>query len=57
MSDLDKARTAAWRTFPQEHVGYKTPPPPKCTCDECYVNEARRLAFVAGWEAALGGGE
>lgn len=54
MTDLDTARAEAERTFPSDHVGYKSAPPPKCGCDECYVNEARRLAFVAALEAALG---
>lgn len=46
------AEAAAIATYPHEHVGYARPAPPNCWCDECYVNDQRRLAFVAGAIAA-----
>jgi hypothetical protein len=46
------AEAAAIATYPHEHVGYSQPAPPNCGCDECYVNDQRRLAFVAGATAA-----
>lgn len=48
---------AATATYPHEHVGYSQPAPPNCYCDECYVNDQRRLAFVAGAIAALESGD
>lgn len=48
--------SAAIATYPHEHVGYSQPAPPNCYCDECYVNDQRRLAFVAGAIAALESG-
>lgn len=34
--------------YPREHVGDKNPPPRGCGCDECFLNEARRMAYIAG---------
>ena len=48
MSESFDAEAQAISTYPHEHVGYSRPAPPNCGCDECYVNDQRRLAFVAG---------
>lgn len=50
----EEAEKEAARRWPREHVGYKAPPPPDCTCDECSLYESLRLAFQEGatWEAS-----
>lgn len=48
-----RAREAAAEEWvhPREHVGYDTPPPEGCRCDECYVTERQRIAFEDGYLA------
>lgn len=45
------AESEAEKRYPHEHVGYSADPPRNCSCDECYGNEARRLAYVEGFVA------
>lgn len=46
--DRAKLEALAMDEFPAEHVGYDRLPPDNCGCDECYVRDAKRLAFLAG---------
>lgn len=46
--DLDAIRQMVDVRYPRVHVGYSRPAPDGCACDECYITEARRDAYVEG---------
>lgn len=51
--DRKRAERLAEDEWPYEHIGMtRRPARTDCTCEECGVNEGRRLAYVAGYLAS-----